>query len=255
MRLPVLAILGITCLPNVASAQGYAPVDPCDADPKAEGCDQKSKSKGDDAGDDAADGKSGDDEATDESDDRASRRSRSSDGSSGGKSSGDDLIPPATDPWFFVGAVGPTFFGINGGRTLRRQGGVNARGKVGLDLGYHLDGSFEGPAIGLSIEQTFNDQFYVFNPAFKFWWDIQPIEEYGIYITPFAKAGYALRAACAGCPEHGANIGLGAEGRVVFQDRWIALLRPFQLDTYLGNFFEEVFWLNYTAMIGGGLTF
>src|SRR5690606_203378 len=108
---------------------------------------------------------------------------------------GSDVLRPGTRPFFFAGAIGPNFFGLNRGRanTFGVRGGVEARARVALDIGYHLDGEFEGPALGGTLEQTFSDgdSFYVINPAFKFWWDIQPSDDYGIYIAPFAKAGYA----------------------------------------------------------------
>ncbi len=176
---------------------------------------------------------------------------------SGGGGGGSDVIRPGTRPWFFAGAIGPTFFGLNRNRVGFR-GGVEARARVALDFGYHLDGEFEGPALGGTVEQTFSDAdtFYVINPAFKFWWDIQVVDEYGIYIAPFGKAGYA-GALCGerrfGCPYHAFNIGFGAEGRLILNDRGLVLLRPIQLDTYLGDFFNETFWLNYSVLIGGGV--
>lgn len=171
-----------------------------------------------------------------------------------------ELMPPSTRPMFFVGAVGPTFFGINrsgqrGGPGPGGPGGTLARAKIALEFGYHLSETFEGPAIGAALEQSFDGQFYVLNPSFKFWWDIQIVDDYAIYVTPWAKAGYALRGACRGCPDHAFNIGLGAEGRVVFKDRWIVLFRPIHIDTYLGNFDGQGFWLNYSLLVGGGVAF
>lgn len=220
--------------PAAAQESGYAPVDP---DPETG---DGSPRGGDDGG-----------------------RRGGDDGYRGGSKDtrADDLMPPSTKPLFFVGAIGPTFFGINragpggGGPGGPRGFGALARAKVSLELGYHLWDEFEGPAIGFAIEQTFDDNFYVFNPSFKFWWDIQIVDDYAIYVAPFGKAGYAITGACAVCPDHAFNIGLGAEGRVVFKDRWVVLFRPIHLDTYLGNFFGQGFWLNYSLLVGGGVAF
>ena len=43
--------------------------------------------------------------------------------------------------------------------------------------------------------------------------------------------------------------------RLVLGDRGIVLLRLVQLDTYLGDFFNETFWLSYSLLIGGGVSF
>ena len=190
---------------------------------------------------------------------------RGDDGYRGGSKDtrAEDLMPPSTRPLFFVGAVGPTFFGINRGGGPgpggpggpRGFGGSLSRAKIAVELGYHFSGEFEGPAIGFAIEQSFDDKFYVFNPSFKFWWDIQVVDDYAIYVAPFAKAGYAITAACAGCPDHAFNVGLGAEGRVVFKGRWVVLFRPIHIDTYVGNFFDVRFWLNHSLLVGGGVAF
>lgn len=167
-----------------------------------------------------------------------------------------DVIRPSTNPHFFVGAVGPSFFGLN---SVERAPGFRQtafiRGKVALDYGYHVSGDGEGFAVGVTVEQSFDGNFYILNPGFKMWWDIQ-VTDMGIYAAPFAKLGYAF-AACEGCgnDDHAFNLALGAEARVVFDDRWIALFRPIQIDTYLGEFFEEVFLVSYDVLIGGGLTF
>jgi hypothetical protein len=173
-----------------------------------------------------------------------------------------ELMPPSTNIGFFTGGIGPTFFGLVGGeyvRGTRRLGLRRARFKFAMDLGWHLTGEGEGPALGLGIEQDFDDQFYVFNPSFKFWWDIQVVDDLAIYVTPFAKAGYALGAFCEFCDDgiagHAFNLGAGVEGRIVFDDRWMVYFRPVQLDTFLGDFFDETFLLNYSILVGGGLTF
>ncbi len=169
-----------------------------------------------------------------------------------------DLLPPGTRPMWFALGVGPSFYGLNrgGGRFARGRGGfgTHGRGKLMFDFGYHFSGDSEGPAIGATLEQTIDGSFYVFNPGFKFWYDIQ-ITDYAIYITPQAKVGYAL-GTCSRCASaHAFNLAVGVEGKVIFKDRWLVFLRPVYLDTYLGSFFRETFLLNYDILLGGGVTF
>jgi len=216
-----LLALSLLLLPAPALAQGYEPVDLDD--------DDEPPPRGDGGGDD-------DDDA------------------GGGGSGGDipEVLRPGTKPMFFVGAIGPTFFGIN--RDFDARDG--SRGKLALDFGYHLDGAMEGPAIGGTIEQTFSGSFYVLNPAFKFWWDIQPVDDLGLTIAPFAKAGYA-GVFCDGdvCPGHAFDLGFGVEGRLVLDDVGLVLVRPIQFDNYLGDIFDESFLLTYSFLVGGGLIF
>jgi hypothetical protein len=176
----------------------------------------------------------------------------------GGSSRADEILVPSTRPMFFVGGVGPEFFGLNvkddGALPGAKRTRLRGRAKIVLDFGYHFSGDGEGPAIGVTIEQSADDNFYVFNPAFKFWWDIQ-ITDLAVYVAPFAAAGYAL-GACKGCSlGHAFNLDVGAEGRMVFVDRWMAFFRPVQLDFFFGDFLEEKFLLHYAIVVGGGVTF
>lgn len=182
------------------------------------------------------------------------------------------ILKPGTRPMFFTGGVGAEWFGLNDGDFDRGGGlGADSRFKVGLDFGYHFSGKSDGPAIGASIEQTFGGYFdYMFNPSFKFWWDIE-IADMAVYITPFAKAGYALmtehdfcgrgfgRFSRFGCDDlgHFFNLGFGVEGRVILNDRGLLFFRLVQIDTYLGDedWYGSVIIVSYTAMIGGGVTF
>lgn len=173
-----------------------------------------------------------------------------------------DILQPSDRPHFFAGGIGPNFYAFNrgcGGRFGNRYVCGRTSFKVGLDYGYHFSGKFEGPAIGASIEQTFDDQLYTFNPAFKFWWDIE-IADMAIYITPWAKAGYMLgsdfinRDRFVDDTVHGFNIGAGVEGRVILNNRALLFLRPIHLDTFLGDFpGDEIFVLNWSVLIGGGV--
>ena len=178
-----------------------------------------------------------------------SNQSYRSDDDGGGSGGATDLMPPSTRPMFFVGAIGPDFFGISHKAFKPKD---FTRFHLAFDFGYHFSGDGEGPAIGATLEQTFGKGFYTLNPGFKFWWDIH-ITDMAIYVAPFGKAGYVL--GVDGQSAHAFNLAVGAEGRVVFKDRWMALFRPIQIDTFMGDFFGETFTVNYTIMLGGGLTF
>jgi hypothetical protein len=171
------------------------------------------------------------------------------------------ILAPSDRPHFFAGGIGPTFYaftracGGNRSRYLCRR----ASFKAGLDYGYHFSGRFEGPAIGVSIEQTFDDNLYTFNPAFKFWWDIE-IADKAIYVTPFAKVGYLLGSDWIGGYGfdtdfiHGLNLGAGVEGRTVLHNRALLFLRLIHVDTFLGDFpGDDIFIANWTILIGGGV--
>ncbi|MEM1033511.1 MAG: hypothetical protein AAGN82_24465 [Myxococcota bacterium] len=154
-----------------------------------------------------------------------------------------DILRPGTKPWFFTGALGPSFYGIDRG--------TRSEGKLALDFGYHLDGAFEGPSLGGSFELTFGD-FVGVNPAFRFMWDIVVHEPLGVTIAPFAKAGY-FGIFDDGNSGHALNVGFGAEGRMVLDDVGLVLFRPIQLDNYVGDLFGDAFTLGYTLLFGGGV--
>src|SRR5262245_32005333 len=103
------------------------------------------------------------------------------------------MIRPSDRPHFFAAGLGPAFYAFHRGCdpagplfNCRRS-----QFKLGLDYGYHFSGEFEGPALGLSVEQTFDAELAFFNPAAKAWWDI-PLPGMAIFLTPFLKLGYVL---------------------------------------------------------------
>jgi hypothetical protein len=219
-----LAIVSALATPAVAQEGGYAapPPSPPPSDPPA---DQPASAAG----------------ST-----RGSARTRGGGGSP-------DILRPSTRPMWFVAGAGPDFHGINLGKNAPGLGGkIPARFALAFDFGYHFEGAGEGPAIGATIEQTIGNGFYTMSPAAKFWWDIM-IADMAIYVTPFGKAGYLL--GVNGSAAHGFNLGIGLEGRVVLDDRWMLFFRPIQLDTVIGDFFGETVHLNVFVLLGGGVTF
>ena len=162
------------------------------------------------------------------------------------------ILKPSSRPMWFSGGVGPAWYGLRGRGTFGRRG----RFKVGMDWGYHFSGKGEGPAIGVSLEQTFADRLFSLNPAAKFLWDIE-IKDMAVYIAPFAKAGYWFGDCDRGCrTSHAFNIGVGVEGRVVLWDRLLLFLRPVQVDALVGDLPDtDNFWINYSILVGAGVTF
>jgi len=170
-----------------------------------------------------------------------------------------DVLRPGTRPMWFSGGLGPTFFGLahaGGSRWSGHRDWYHNRFKLALDFGYHFSGDFEGPAIGACIEQGFDDYWYLFNPGFKFWWDIMPKDDLGLYIAPFGKAGFALGTVYGHDADAFAfNLAVGAEGRLILGDRGMVFVRPIQLDTFLGDFYGTTFIMSYDILVGGGVTF
>lgn len=173
-----------------------------------------------------------------------------------GGGGGPNILRPSTRPMWLVGGIGPSLYDLNfGGRPAPGQARRDffTRVLITADFGYHFDGGGEGPAIGAALEQTIGSGLYTFNPAAKFWWDIE-IADMAIYVAPFAKAGYVLGSA-GGSLAHGFNLGFGAEGRVVLDDRWMLFARPAQIDLIFGDFAGDNFTASASFVIGGGATF
>jgi hypothetical protein len=257
---PVLALgLALWVTPSSAFAQdkGYAPV-PVDDDPPKSGDDDGGygPAGGDTGSGDSGSGDSGtgDSGTGDSGTGKVTASRRSSDGGGGGDSP--DILRPSTRPMWGVLGFGPDLFDLDlGGRGApgaRRQGFVT-RFSVVADFGWHFDGSGEGPAIGGTVEQTFGSGLYTFSPGGKFWWDIE-IADMAIYVAPFGKVGYVLGSG-GGSFVHGLNLGFGAEGRVVLDDRWMLIARPAAIDLFIGDFGGDNLVVNASFIIGGGATF
>ncbi|MBK8480055.1 MAG: hypothetical protein IPL40_02600 [Proteobacteria bacterium] len=124
------------------------------------------------------------------------------------------------------------------------------------EVGFHLRGGMEGPAIGLSLSQSFGDSAFGLQVGPKFWWDVQPIEGLGLYIAPMAQVGYALLSF--GDRRHVRDetasyfdLQLGFEVRLAINDRAIVTYRPFTIDILAG----EHVGVRYDMLIGGGVVF
>ena len=154
-----------------------------------------------------------------------------------------DLVEPSTNPMWASLSLGPAIGVANFPTT---------QFKLTQEFGYHFSGEGEGPALGLSIGESFGDGVFVFQPGPKFWWDIQIMDDLGIYVTPQAQVGYGLLTGF-GATSHNFNWLFGVEGRVVLGDRGIVTFRPLSFDFFAGDVADVV--VRYDLMFGGGVTF
>ncbi|MBI4702976.1 MAG: hypothetical protein HY744_17810 [Deltaproteobacteria bacterium] len=161
-----------------------------------------------------------------------------------------EVLRPGSRPMFAVAGFGPSFFGLAG---KYGRGAALTRFRLTQEFGYHFSHTTEGPAIGASIAESFGWGFVGFQPGCKFWWDIQPVKNLGVYIAPTGKLGYALFAG--GGAAHGINFEFGAEGRLVLGDRGFVFLRPISADMVAVFAPAADFLFDWDVSLGGGLIF
>jgi len=127
--------------------------------------------------------------------------------------------------------------------------------KLAQDFGYHFSGEGDGPALGVEVSEAFGQQLFRFQAGAKFWWDIQPSSELGLYLAPTAQVGFAhLSAGSAAANAFDAQ--LGFEVRLVLGDRGMVYVRPLGIDILAGgNAYGNDTETIYDLMIGGGVTF
>lgn len=183
------------------------------------------------------------------------------------------MLRPGTHPGFLSAGIGPSFL-ICYGSDCDPPGDI-VQFYGALDFGWHLTGDgFEGPAIGANIHGGYGGvsgwDTGRFGAAFKFWWDIQPSDKYGVYITPSLSAGPtsfffdsdrfcywdpALNRRF--CPdvasdEHFFNLQVGGAVRLVLNDLGMLYFQPITLDTVFNGDGAGLFW---RMELGGGLIF
>src|SRR5262249_12807724 len=138
------------------------------------------------------------------------------------------------------------------------------------DIGGHFSGTFKGPAIGANIHGGFGSfgpyNHGRFGAGFKFWWDIQPSDSLGLYITPFAQAGFSsfyknrnpivvcepLLFDCNHDWEHFFNLQAGLQLRMIFNNRGLLYFQPITFDNIINR---GGYGLLYHFEIGGGVIF
>lgn len=157
-------------------------------------------------------------------------------------------LRPATRAFFANFAIGPAI----------RVDDAPTQLKLLQEVGFHLQGGMEGPAIGLSLAQSFGDNVFGLQIGPKFWWDVQPVAGLALYIAPMAQVGYALLSFDGGGGrfDRGAtanyfDLQFGCEVRLVINDRALVSYRPFTLDILAG----ERVGVRYDMMFGGGVIF
>lgn len=155
-------------------------------------------------------------------------------------------LRPVTRAFFANFALGPAI----------RVDDLPTQLKLIEEVGFHLQGGMEGPAIGLSLAQSFGDSAFGLQVGPKFWWDLQPVAGLGLYIAPMAQVGYALLSFDA--PRRGRDetasyfdLQFGCEVRLAINDRAIVTYRPFTIDILAG----EHVGVRYDMMFGGGVVF
>ena len=127
--------------------------------------------------------------------------------------------------------------------------------KITEDFGYHVSGS-DGFALGASLQEAFNSDFFRITAAFKMWWDAPISDELALYLTPMMHVGYAFQyfdfGELGALVDHALNVQAGLEMRLVLVDRAIMYVRPITADVNVG---PDGIALFYDIAVGGGITF
>ncbi|MBI4951608.1 MAG: hypothetical protein HY908_06215 [Myxococcales bacterium] len=176
-----------------------------------------------------------------------------------------EILEPSTRPWFFTGGIGPSIvmagdYGLGWGhrgcdwRWGGCWGGADAQFMLQVEIGYHFSGDGAGPALGFGMDMGFGGSFRI-EPGLKFWYDIGPIADMAIYVTPYAQLGYGYVQ-----PDyHAFNIQFGASCRIVLGDRGMLFMTPIGIDLDPGGHSRSAgsssVLATWNIMFGGGVTF
>jgi len=143
------------------------------------------------------------------------------------------------------------FAGLQLGCGIGVTSGFISQVRLRQEFGWHFQGQFKGPAIGVSLSESFGSGGFLFTAAPKFWWDIQ-IMDLGLYVAPWIHAGFGL--ATNGSSVAAFNWAFGAEARLVLFDTGYVSFQPIAFDFYHGDFGTSAV-VRYNLMFGGGFTF
>ncbi|PIE19427.1 MAG: hypothetical protein CSA65_02550 [Proteobacteria bacterium] len=122
-------------------------------------------------------------------------------------------------------------------------------------FGWHFNGTGSGPAIGVALAESFGGYWFTFNVGARFWYDIQPLANLGLYITPFGHLGFGLGSPKVGDSAATFNMIFGVEGRLALGNRGMVFFRPLSFEFYIGDYAGANFDARYTLLFGGGVYF
>lgn len=165
------------------------------------------------------------------------------------------ILRPGTRPWVFIGGLGFTggVFADGWGNYYSYRGRSYVSNlhqfKLMEDIGGHFSGDASGPALGASFEQSFGNGYWKVQGGPKFWWDIQPVDDLGLYIAPEIRIGPGAWGN--GDARGFLNTQIGCSGRLILGDRGIVFFKPFTMDLATDFDWYAGFW---DVMAGGGVT-
>lgn len=143
--------------------------------------------------------------------------------------------------------------------------------KLHQELGFHLNGTPKGPALGFFIQEEFGYNYnaygyykdgvyysgsfpFGFVVAPRFQWDIQPVKNLGLYLAPNFSLGYHGITCGPGCGMASfADIQVGMNLRLIVSDRFIGWLVLPQFNLMVGANAEVI--ARYEIMTGVGVAF
>lgn len=155
------------------------------------------------------------------------------------------VVRPGTRPWVFIFGLGPSLGMHAGGYRAARL----HQFKLQQDIGGHFSGDAEGPALGASFEESFANSHFRFESGVKFWWDIQLVDDLGLYLAPEGRWGFGL-STFSHSTDFFFNMQYGLSGRLILADRAIVFFKPITVDLNIGQY-VAAYW---DIMAGGGVT-
>jgi hypothetical protein len=152
------------------------------------------------------------------------------------------LAPPQGRPFTAWGALGGAI-GLNdfGGSQFALEEG----------FGYHFTGRFDGPAIGLAIQEAFGSGVTNLRVGPRFFWDIQPAASLALLLSPYAQLGLAY-ATSGGGSGAAFDMQFGFDGKLVLGQRGWVFFRPMAFDIAIH---PDYTFAAYLIMFGGGAIF
>jgi len=170
----------------------------------------------------------------------------------------------------------PMFASFHLGPAIELTGDWGSQLKIGQEFGYHFSGRFEGPALGISVEESFTNctaasgvDCVSVELGPKLWWDFALVPGLGLYLTPMVRLGFThvhISATIFGQDFDGAanafGIQLGLAVRLLLGDRGLVFFRPITMDMAIGGpdddlkqVYDDHFGMRWDLVFGGGVTF